>query len=220
MKALDLHGKRFTRLVAIERVENAPNGQAVWKCQCDCGNITFVRRGNLMSGAVKSCGCLVHEPAHNRTHAMSKTRLYQEWAHIKSRCVYKGAKSQQYYGARGIKMCNEWANSFEKFRDWALQSGYRDDLTIERIDFNGNYCPENCTWIPQSEQSSNTRRCVIITYNGKTQNLNDWCKELNLDYKRINNRIKKLGWSFERAISEPVNVNKRNMATRKLKEGV
>lgn len=218
MKALDLRGKRFTRLVAIERVENAPNGLAVWKCQCDCGNITFVRSSNLMSGAVKSCGCLTRDNAYH-THRMSKSRLYQKWASIKNRCYYKSAQNYRNYGARGIKMCDEWANSFEKFRDWAFQSGYRDDLTIERIDFNGNYCPENCTWIPRSAQSSNTRRCVIITYNGKTQNLNDWCKELNLDYKRINNRIKKLGWSFERAISEPVNVNKRNMATRRLKEG-
>lgn len=218
MKPLDLRGKRFTRLVAVERAENAPNGCAVWKCQCDCGNVTFVRRGNLTSGAVKSCGCLTKENAYH-THRMSKTRLYQEWAGIKARCVYKSARSCKNYGARGIKMCDEWSGSFEKFRDWALQNGYRDDLTIERLDCNGDYCPENCSWIPQSEQSNNTRRCVMITYNGKTQNLSDWCKELGLDYKRTHNRIAKMGWTFERAATEPVNVNKRNMSTRKIKEG-
>lgn len=166
MKALDLVGKRFNNLVVMERVANSPNGQTVWKCKCDCGNITIVRRGNLTSGAVKSCGCLIHNPSANRTHNMSKSRLYQE-----------------------------------------------------RIDNNGDYCPENCKWIPKAEQSSNRRNCVIVTYNGKTQNLNDWCKELGLDYKRVNNRMKKLGWTFEKAISEPVNVNKRNMKIRKLKEG-
>lgn len=219
MKALDLVGKRFNNLVVMERVANSPNGQTVWKCKCDCGNITIVRRGNLTSGAVKSCGCLIHNPSANRTHNMSKSRLYQEWAGIKSRCVYKSAENKPYYGGRGIKMCDEWANSFECFRDWAMENGYKDDLTIERIDNNGDYCPENCKWIPKAEQSSNRRNCVIVTYNGKTQNLNDWCKELGLDYKRVNNRMKKLGWTFEKAISEPVNVNKRNMKTRKLKEG-
>lgn len=221
MKALDLIGKRFNNLVVIERVANSPNGQTVWKCKCDCGNTTIVRRGNLISGAVKSCGCLVRKKnSENCTHKMSKTRLYQEWAGIKARCVYKNSVNNSDYGGRGIKMCKEWADSFVAFRDWALQNGYRDDLTIERIDVNGEYCPENCKWIPKSEQSSNRRSCIIITYNGKTQNLNDWCKELKLDYKRTNNRIKKLGWSFEKAISEPVDIKKRNMKIRKLKEGV
>ena len=217
MKALNLSGKRFNHLVAIERVENTPNGQAVWKCKCDCGNTTIVRRSNLISGAVKSCGCLVHRSSKNRTHGMSKSRLYQEWAGIKNRCIYGTVECYKYYGGRGIKMCDEWVNSFENFRDWAFQNGYQDNLTIERIDVNGDYCPDNCKWIPQSEQNNNTRRCVIITYNGKTQNLNDWCKELNLDYKRVHNRLNKLGWSVERAFTESTNINKRNMATRRNK---
>lgn len=218
MKALDLRGKRFNRLVVIERVENTPNGQTAWKCQCDCGNITIVRRGNLISGEVKSCGCLVKENVHH-THRMSKSRLYQEWAGIKARCVYKSRTTYNHYGARGIKMCDEWVNSFEAFRDWAFENGYSDNLTIERIDVNGDYCPKNCKWIPFAEQARNRRSCIMVTHNGKTQNLSDWCAELNLDYKRVNNRIKKLGWSFDRAITEPVDTNKRNMRARKSKEG-
>lgn len=208
-RLIDLTGKKFNRLTVVERAENAEGGIAVWKCKCDCGNTTFVRGGNLKSGAVKSCGCLRHE-AQNKTHDMSKTRLYREWASIKSRCVYKSSKTFKSYGGRGITICDEWMNSFEVFRDWALSHGYADNLTIERVDNDGNYCPENCKWIPKKEQARNRRSCYSITYNGKTQNLVDWCNELNLDYKMIHNRIHKLSWNFERAISEPIHIEKRN----------
>lgn len=218
-KAIDITGKKFNLLTAVERVENGSNGQARWKCLCDCGNTTYVSAANLKSGAVKSCGCLRHRSAPNRTHGMSKSRLYLEWAGIKSRCFYKGAKKYKHYGGRGIKICSEWAESFEAFKDWALRSGYNDSLTIERVDVNGNYCPENCKWITRKEQGFNTRRNVVITYNGKTQTLLEWVEELGLDYKRVHNRLFKLGWTFERAISTPVNVNKRNKSTRLRKEG-
>ena len=215
--ALDLSGQKFGHLTALERVKTSAKWVAVWKCRCDCGNITNVRCGNLRSGAVKSCGCLLHRPATNRTHGMRKTRLYREWTGMKVRCNCKTSKSYKIYGARGIKVCDEWSNSFENFRDWAMKNGYDDSLTIERIDVNGNYCPENCKWITKADQAKNTRWCMMISYNGKTQNLSDWCKELRLDYKRVHNRMKTLGWSFERAITEPVNVKKRNMKTRQSK---
>lgn len=217
MKANDYRGKRFGKLVAIERVENAPNGVAVWKCLCDCGNTTYVRSGNLQSGAVKSCGCL-RKVAYTKTHGMSKSRLYREWAGMIARCTNKKLRSYKHYGAKGINVCGEWKNSFVSFYKWATQNGYANDLTIERKDFCGDYCPENCSWIPKSEQGRNTRKNIVITYNGKTQILDDWCKELGLDYKRTHNRLKKMGWSVERAFTEPVNVNKRNMISRK-KEG-
>jgi len=214
MKANDYRGKRFGHLVALERVESSPQGRAVWKCQCDCGNTTYVRSGNLQSGAVKSCGRKC--PLHKRfsTHKMTHTRLYQEWTGIKSRCVYSGSNKYKYYGARGISMCKEWEESFSTFAKWAMENGYADNLTIERRDYEGDYCPENCTWIPKSEQSRNTHNNLLLTYKGKTQILDDWCKELNLDYKRTHNRLKKLGWSVERAFTESVNVKKRNIATR------
>lgn len=218
-KAIDITGKKFNLLTAIERVENSSNGRARWKCLCDCGNITYVTAANLKNGAVKSCGCLRHRAGKNRTHGMSKSRLYLEWAGIKSRCFYSGAKKYKYYGGRGIKVCDEWAKSFETFKDWALKNGYNDSLTIERIDVNGDYCPENCKWITRKEQSNNTRRNVVITYNGKTQTLLEWVEELGLDYKRTHNRLFKLGWTFERAITTPVNIKKRNKSTRLRKEG-
>lgn len=206
---VDITGKRFNDLVVIERMENAKGGVTVWKCQCDCGNITTVRGSNLKNGSVKSCGCRIHK-SHNATHRMSKTRLYREWALIKSRCFNKNIKSYKDYGGRGIKMCNEWADSFETFRDWAYQSGYTDELTIERVDHDGDYCPTNCTWIPFNKQQKNRRTSYAIEYNGKTQDLVSWCNELGLPYKNVHNRIYKLGWSFEKAISEPVHIEKRN----------
>lgn len=215
MKAIDYTNKRFSRLLVLERVNNTKQGRAVWKCLCDCGNITYVRSNNLQSGAVKSCGCLRHETPLNKTHGMSKSRLYQEWASIKSRCLYKSAKNDTNYGGRGISMCKEWANSFIAFKEWAEKNGYNDNLTIERINVNGDYCPKNCTWIPRAEQAKNTRSCLRITYNGKTKILSEWCKELGLDYKRTNNRIKKLGWTPQKSFETPVNKNKRNMASRK-----
>lgn len=208
-KFIDITGKRYNNLVVVERMKNAPNGVTVWKCICDCGNTTIVRGSNLKNGSVKSCGCRKHNSI-NATHKMSKTRIYREWANMKSRCYCENTKTYKDYGGRGIEVCNEWKNSFENFRDWAYSNGYSDELTIERKDYNENYCPENCIWIPFNEQQRNRRNCLLFTHNGKEQNLTDWCNELNLPYKNVHNRIYRLGWSFERAISEPICIKKRN----------
>lgn len=218
MKANDYSGKRFGHLVALERVANTPQGCAVWKCRCDCGNITHVRSSNLQSGAVQTCGRSCKLRNRYKTHGMSKTRLYSEWNAIKARCSPKD-KNYRYYNGRGISVCEEWINSFEAFAEWAFNNGYNDSLTIERIDFNGDYSPDNCTWIPKSQQSSNRRSCLYVTYKGQTKILKDWCVELGLDYKRTNNRLKKLGWTPERAFETPVISNRRNMETRKRLEG-
>lgn len=208
-KFIDLTGKKYGKLLVVERAENAKGGIAVWRCLCDCGKTSLVRGSNLKSGAVQSCGCLKHQPAHNRTHGLSKDPLYMRWNQIKMRCLNPSCKSYGNYGGRGIKLCDEWKDSVEAFAKWAIENGYSEELTIERIDNNGDYCPENCKWIPKNEQPNNRRSCYSITYNGKTQNLTEWCKELGLNYKLIHNRMYKHGWEFERAISEPVHVEKR-----------
>lgn len=207
---INLVGNRYNHLTVIERSDNVGKGTATWKCLCDCGNYTIVRSGNLKSGAVKSCGCLLHTSKPTLKHNMSHTPLYQKWASIKRRCYTPSVKSYKDYGGRGIKMCEEWKNSFESFMQWALQSGYSDGLTIERKDNNGNYCPENCMWIPFNEQQKNRRMCQFISYKGETKTLTDWCKTFNIPYKRVHNRIHNLGWSFERAISEQTHTEKRN----------
>lgn len=199
---IDITGQKFNHLLVVERMENAPSGIPVWKCVCDCGNFTVVRGKNLKSGAVKSCGCAKKIPP-NVSHRMTHTRLYETWSNMRRRCNSKSSKSYKDYGGRGIKVCDSWNRSFIDFYNWAIESGYSDNLTIDRIDVNGDYCPENCRWVPKGDQPSNRRNNWRITHRGKTQNLKQWCDELGLDYKLINNRLNRSGLSFEEAIALP-----------------
>lgn len=202
-KMIDLTGKKFDMLTVVERLENAKGGITRWKCRCDCGNYTIVRGGNLRNGAVKSCGCKRHTPAYNRTHQMSHTRIYNIWGRMIQRCSNPNSKSYKNYGDKGIVVCNEWKNSFEKFRDWAFQNGYSENLTLERKDNNLGYCPENCCWISKSEQAKNRNSNLKIEYESKTKTLAEWCRELNLNYKTTYMRIWGYGWSVKEAFEIP-----------------
>ena len=212
-KLIDLTGKKFNQLTVIRRAKNARPGIVQWECICDCGNKTIVRGSNLKNGSVKSCGCLTHV-SHNRTHGMSKTALYRKWWSMLRRCDDPKSQAYKYYGARGIKVCKEW-HDFETFKKWVDTTRTSEDLTLERKDVNGDYCPKNCIWISMSEQANNRRSCVIIEYNGETHHLTDWCKKLGLNYKLVHNRMHKLGWSFDKAIHTPVDASKRNKVERK-----
>jgi hypothetical protein len=198
----DLTGQRFNYLTVIGRDSLTKKGQVIWKCRCDCGNITRGIGNQLRNGRKKSCGCKT-DRSFNKTHGMSKTRIYREWQSMKKRCNNKDNYDYKDYGGRGIKVCKEWNESFEAFRDWAYANGYSDKLTIERINNDMGYAPDNCMWIPMEEQSKNRRLCKMITYNEKTQNLHRWCIELGKDYKLVHNRMYQLGWNFEKAISTP-----------------
>ena len=209
-KFIDMTGQRYNRLTVVEIVEGSAPVKSYWKCVCDCGNVTFVSGANLRSGAVKSCGCLRKDIKTTLRHNMTGTRLYNVWASMKNRCYNPNQASYKNYGGRGIHMCEDWRKTPDKFFEWAMGSGYSDDLTIERIDVDKDYCPENCKWIPFNTQQSNRTSCRSFTHDGRTQNLTDWCKELGLQYKQIHNRIYKLGWTFERAISESCHSEKRN----------
>lgn len=209
-KLVDLTGRRYGYLTVVKRVENNSKGQSVWQCLCDCGNVKIVSGASLKTGKVKSCGCFRVNRRPTLRHGMSHTRLYNIWVCIKKRCYKEKDPAYKNYGGRGIKMCDSWRNSFESFAEWAFNNGYADSLTIERIDVNADYCPDNCTWIPLNQQQNNRTSCLMYTYNGETKNLAEWCDSLKLPYMTIYNRIHKLKWTFERAISEPVHVEKRN----------
>ncbi len=213
-KFIDITGEKFNSLLVVERLENAKGGVTRWKCLCDCGNYTVVRGQNLKRGAVKSCGCLNYS-SKNKTHGMSKTNLYNIWNGMKFRCYNPNSNSYNDYGGRGIVVCDDWINNFENFYEWSISNGYQKGLTIDRIDTNGNYCPENCRWISKGEQAKNRRMNYSIEYKGENKTLQEICDELNINYKRTHNRIVKLGWSLEKAINTPVNENKRNMEARK-----
>ena len=134
-----------------------------------------------------------------------RSRLNIIYHNIKGRCYNKNRWNYQYYGARGIKVCDEWKNDYQKFKKWALENGYQDNLSIDRIDVNGNYCPENCRWTTDKEQKNNTRRNHYITYNGKTQSMSKWAEELNISYTVLRARINRSKWSIEKAFTKPVN---------------
>ena len=212
-KIVDISGEKFNNLLVIERDYNVKTGKAYWKCLCDCGNKTIVSGSNLRNGSVKSCGCLIYR-SKNKTHGMSKSSLYKIWNGMKFRCTNKNSGSYKNYGQRGISVCEEWFNNPQLFIEWALKNGYKEGLTIDRIDNEKDYCPENCRWISKGEQAKNRRMNYCIEYKGEAKTLWELCEELNLNYNLVHNRIKKLGWSLEKAISTPVNENKRNMKAR------
>jgi hypothetical protein len=151
----DIIGCRFGRLVVIERVENTTYGKAQFRCKCDCGNYKNVAAKSLRSGKTKSCGCLSLEKFTQRAtkHNLRHTRLYTIWSGMRSRCYNPNATKFELYGSRGIKICDEWLgeNGFVNFYNWAMSHGYEEHLTIDRIDSDKNYCPENCQWLTRSE---------------------------------------------------------------------
>lgn len=200
-----LKNKKFSRLLVLEDVGTDEIGRSIWLCKCDCGTIKTLPGVSIVRGNTKSCGCLSREKAKeskNFTHNESKTNLYRKWVDIKTRCYNKNHKNYKYYGGRGIIMCDEWLD-YVNFKEWALGNGYRKHLTIERIDNNSNYCPENCTWIPKIEQSNNQQHTRIITYNGKTQTMSAWARELNIKVGTLSRRLCS-GWTINRALTEKV----------------
>lgn len=204
-KLKDLTGQRFGRLVVKERA-GMQGKNATWICQCDCGNACTVQSFNLRNGHTTSCGCYRKEftSKNIKTHGMSRTRLYKEWLRIKERCSLETKDGYERYGGRGITVCQEWLDSFEAFRDWALANGYRDDLTIERKDVDGDYCPENCCWATSEEQANNKSNNRLITYDGRTQTLAQWAREIGMRRDTLRHRLES-GWSLDRALTEPTN---------------
>ena len=209
MKVIDMSGRRYGKWTVMQRVENSKNGQAMWLCKCDCGTEKVVCGSNLRSGASRSCGCERNSyfSALYGVHYKEPKRLFSIWSNMKSRCTNPNNNSFQNYGARGIKICNEWLHDFVAFREWALQNGYSDNLTIERIDNEGNYEPTNCRWATAEEQSNNRRNNVLISHNGETHTLNEWSKIIGVKKSTIESRYSR-GWSEDRILTEPLhNVN-------------
>ena len=154
MKRIDMTGKRYGKLVALEYSHTDSDKKAVWLCQCDCGNTCLARARDMRSGNTKSCGCYAIEAARkaNTKHGACKTRLYRIHKLMKNRCYNQNDRHWKWYGAKGVTVCEEWKR-FEPFRDWALTNGYADNLVIDRKDSSKGYSPDNCQWITQSENA-------------------------------------------------------------------
>lgn len=198
-------GKRYNKLTVIEPVkvtDKHGNNAWYWKCKCDCGKETVCRPRDLLVERVKSCGCkkAIDTGNRRRIHGENKTRLHQIWVAMRGRCHHDRYKN---YGGRGISVCPEWEN-YVNFRDWALKNGYADDLTIERVDVNGNYEPSNCKWISSAEQAKNRRSNFRIIINGIERPLSEWCEIYNAPYQTVHTRIRDLGWDAEHALTTPV----------------
>lgn len=196
----DMTGLRFGRLTVLERAPNKTTGakpKVMWRCQCDCGNETVVTGYALKGGTTVSCGCKKRKHGHSH-----KERLYETWKNMRRRCNDPTNKRYEQYGGRGIKVCPEW-NDYAVFREWAMSHGYTDDLTIDRINVDKGYSPDNCRWAGARVQANNTTRNKYITFKGKTLTISQWADELGLPYGVINHRIQR-GWDMERISSTPV----------------
>lgn len=205
----DQRGREFDRLTVIEFaglvVKSDGRRESQWFCRCKCGGQKTTRLSNLLSGDAGSCGCRHRERAGNasRTHGQSKLRLYQIWREMIRRCHNpKHERPYSFYGARGIVVCAEWRGDFDSFRDWALANGYASNLTIDRKENDQPYCPENCRWVTQKEQLRNTRWNRMVTWNGETKPLSEWCEILGLRYNTIQDRLSR-GWDVHKAFTKP-----------------
>jgi len=207
-KSIDLTGKKIGRLLVIQRSGYAGSKHIKWLCECKCGKKVFVSGDSLRQHATQSCGCLCKEQVSKAKtkHGDAKKRLYTIWGLMKRRCDNINCKDYKDYGGRGIKICNEW-REYLSFKQWALDNGYTNDLSIERKNVNGNYEPDNCCWATQKEQQNNKRNNKSITYNGKTQNMCQWAEELGFNYSTVYARMSR-GISFEDSISVPLRYSK------------
>lgn len=192
---IDLTGQRFGRLTVIKYV-----GESQWLCKCDCGNETIVDRGHLRTGHTKSCGCLkLRNENHGTKHHLTHTTLHRLWCGMIGRCYVKSNSGYKNYGGRGITVCEEWNNDFMSFYNWAIANGWKEGLTIDRIDVNGNYEPSNCRWVEWKTQARNKRNNTTITWNGETHCLKEWEEITNLPIcKRYFN-----GWTIEDMFTKP-----------------
>ncbi len=207
METLKIKGCKFNRLTCVKEVYRNKYG-VYWRVRCDCGEYKEALATDLKTGRIKSCGCVLREKTIERsvTHGMSKSVIYNTFAHIKQRCNNKNNQYYSYYGGRGI-LCL-WA-TFEQFINDMYES-YLDhikvhgagDTTIERVDNNGNYCKENCRWATKAEQTRNTRNCTRITFNNETKTASEWSKITGISRNTINQRLKKK-WTINDALTIP-----------------
>ena len=212
MAKINLVGKKFNRLTVVKEVGRDDRQQVLWLCKCDCGKETNVTTYRLNKGKTKSCGCLMIETSRkqftelgkkSKTHGLSKTRIYKTYRGMKDRCLNPNDMHYPDYGGRGITICDEWKNDFMSFYNWAMDNGYTDKLTIDRIDVNGNYEPSNCRWVDTKTQNRNKRNTRKIKYNGEIRTLSEWAVYFNLKRSTLEARLFRYNMTFEEAISLP-----------------
>lgn len=212
-KALELKGQRFGRLLVLEQAGRTKKGGILWKCLCDCGNQTNVEGYRLKNGHTQSCGCYHKEQTlkavtkHGDNRRGKREPLYDRWQAMISRCYQPKFIEYELYGGRGISVCDEWRKSYVSFRDWALKNGFNRSLSLDRIDTNGNYSPENCRWITRKEQNNNKRNNHRVLFRGEMLSISQISDVTGLPYETIKCRIKR-GWEGESLAKPPMTTKK------------
>lgn len=209
-KPTDLTGQRFGRLYVAEflGLRKRPDGRnyAWFRCVCDCGNECEKKGASLTSGKISSCGCLRREISRNKAtyHGKSHTKLYGVWQKMRVRCDKPTDPAYHNYGGRGIGYAPEWKD-YKEFHKWAMETGYKEGvgLTLERIDVNKGYTPENCCWDTRKRQSNNKRNNLYFTIDGVTHTLAEWCEIYEVPYGRVEARVQKMGWDIKEALTIP-----------------
>lgn len=215
MRKVDITGQRFGRLTVVAR-NGTLGGHSAWLCRCDCGNEKTVALHNLRNGGVRSCGCLNREMAQERgrrskigerskVHGDSGSKLYGVWAAMKRRCFNPNATCYADYGGRSITVCNAWLE-YAPFKEWAMSSGYIEGMSIERVDVDSSYSPDNCIWIPLSEQNRNKRLTIRLYYQGRLYTLKELADITGLSERTIAGRHER-GWNVEKILTTPKRKN-------------
>lgn len=208
--------KRFGRLIVIdvnfdkikEEKEKSGKTRIYYNCKCDCGKLTVAEKHALKNEQTTSCGCYKIEntsrimTTHGATINRNTEKLYSTLCKMKNRCNNINSKDYKYYGERGIKVCSEWEESYESFKNWALNNGYENGLEIDRIDVNGGYNPNNCRWATRKEQMNNTRSNHYLTYNGETKTMMEWSDHLGISYCVIKEAINERGQTLEEFLNK------------------
>lgn len=206
-KNYDLVGQRHGRLTCVEYLglQKRSDGRnnKIWRCVCDCGKEKILTTGLFHQDM--SCGCLTGEIAHKNRYKGRNKRLYGVLSKMRERCYDPNFIYYYNYGGRGIKVCDEWLGiqGIDNFQKWALENGYRQGLTIDRIDNDKDYSPDNCRWVDMKTQSNNKRNNVYFEMDGRTQTLTQWCDEYNVPYSRVRIRVQGMGWDLKEALLTP-----------------
>lgn len=196
-RLIDLTGQRFGKLVVIEYAGRNERRESLWRCMCDCGNESIVRGDVLRRGTTKSCGC-----GKGLKHGYHKKSWYSSYKAMMERCYLPSSGNYERYGGKGITVCEEW-HDINKFAEWVELSGYTPGLTIDRIDVNKGYSPDNCQWVTKKQQSNNRKNTIFYTYKGETKALTDWAEIFGINRYTLYDRIQKRGWSVEKALETP-----------------
>jgi hypothetical protein len=191
---VNLVGKKFGDLTVIKSIQDKDKGK-MWLCKCKCGDIFYRHTTYIHKFPYKCIRDIKKDTAYRHN-------IKEIFWQMKRRCYNKNDKAYKYYGERGIFICDEWLQNVDLFVDWAIENGYKQGLSIDRIDYNGNYCPENCRWANKYVQANNKRDNILITYENKTQSLRAWCRELQIPYRKTHKRYIMYGWDIEKCFNE------------------